>query len=206
MEILFLTCAVIGGTVLVCQFVMTVAGLGGDHDFGGDAGHAGFDHDVPHDVSHDAAHEQGDDHHGSTWLFGVITFRTVVAAIAFFGLAGMASISANLRPGMTFLIAGGTGLAAMYCVHWLMQGLHRLRAEGTERIDQSVGKQGTVYLSIPARKAGAGKIHLSLQNRMVEYQAVSAAEEKLPSGATIVVVGVLGPDLVEVAPVPVQVT
>ncbi len=30
---------------------------------------------------HDAAHA-----HGSTWLFGVISFQTVVAALTFFGL------------------------------------------------------------------------------------------------------------------------
>ena len=31
--------------------------------------------------------------HGSTWMFGVISFRTVVAALTFFGLAGLASLS-----------------------------------------------------------------------------------------------------------------
>src|SRR5262245_10276004 len=98
---LFLICAVVGGTVLICQFVLTLVGIGGDHglDFG---------HDVPHDFSGDAGHDfaaadaQGADsadhdaagHHGSSWLFAVISFRTLVAAAAFFGLTGLAAQSA----------------------------------------------------------------------------------------------------------------
>ena len=56
---------------------------------------------LPHDfrtmspatAGHAAGHSHG---HGSTWMFGVISFRTVVAALTFFGLAGLAHRSAGL--------------------------------------------------------------------------------------------------------------
>ena len=51
MSTLFLICALVGGTVMVCQFVMTIAGLGGHGMELGDAG----GHDVPHDFGHDLA-------------------------------------------------------------------------------------------------------------------------------------------------------
>ena len=76
METVYLVCAVVGGTVLVCQFVMTLLGLGGDHDAGGD-----------HDVAHDAGHHEAGHDHDSSWLVGVLTFRTLVAALAFFGVS-----------------------------------------------------------------------------------------------------------------------
>jgi hypothetical protein len=60
-----------------------------------------------------------------------------------------------------------------------------------------VGKAGAVYLRIPANRSGSGKITLNLQNRTMEYQAVTAGEA-IPTGANIVVVGVVGPDTVEV--------
>jgi membrane protein implicated in regulation of membrane protease activity len=202
MSYVYGTCAIIGGTVMVCQFLLTLVGLGHDvHDGGGgDVGHdfAG-DHgggDAGHDASHEGVH---DDHHAdSTWLFGVITFRTMVAALAFFGLAGLAADSAGASPPVTIGIALVAGLAAMYGVHSMMQFLRKMREEGTVRIASAVGCTGTVYLRVPGQKTGAGKVTVDIRGREVEYEAMTAGEE-LPTGARVVVIDVLGPDTVEVA-------
>ncbi len=192
MNTLFGICAVLGGTVLVCQFVLTLFGLGHAHDF--------VDH-IPGDVG-DVGHAGGDDghaqqEHGSNWFFGIITFRTVVAALTFFGLAGLAMESGGAATGPTLIVALGSGVAAMYGVHSMMQFLAGMRADGTVRIDRAVGQTGTVYVTIPARRGGAGKIQMNLQNRTMEFPALTASDE-LPPGATIKVVNVVGPDTVEV--------
>jgi hypothetical protein len=87
----------------------------------------------------------------------------------------------------------------MYGVHFLMQGLHKLRSDGTIQIDRALGEQATVYLTIPGENSGCGKIHLNLQNRLVEFQA-STPRQKLPTGARVVVTRIVGPDTVEVEP------
>ena len=84
-------------------------------------------------------------------------------------------------------------------VAFVMRSLHRLRADGTARIDRSVGKNGTVYLPIPGGNAGTGKVTLNVQNRTVEYQAVTP-DQTLPTGAHVVVTAVVGPNTVEVVP------
>jgi hypothetical protein len=53
-------------------------------------------------------------------------------------------------------------------------------------------------LPIPGKKGGIGKVTLNLQNRTVEYQAVTADKE-LPTGSKVVVVAVVSSDTVEVA-------
>lgn len=193
----YMVCAVVGGTILFCQFVLTLLGLSDDF--------ADVPDDMPDssDIGHADGHHPGDQehHHSSTWLFGVITFRTVVAALTFFGLTGLATASSNFPPLTGFLMALVAGGVAMYGLHWMMQSLHKLRADGTARIDRAVGTVGTVYLRIPGRNAGAGKIHLNLQNRTVEYDALTA-DDDLPAGARIVVISVVGPDTVSVARVP----
>jgi hypothetical protein len=73
--------------------------------------------------------------------------------------------------------------------------------DGSVSIHGAVGATGTVYLTIPADKAGAGKVLLTLQNRTVEYQAVTS-HAALPTGAAIMVVDVVGPDTVDVIPDP----
>lgn len=192
MAMFYTICAVIGGTVLVCQFVLTLLGMGDIDDIADDVP----GHDVP--MGHDAGHSgSGDHHHGSTWLFGVITFRTIVAALTFFGLAGLAARHNALADGPAFMVALAAGAAAMFGVHWMMQALYRLRAEGTVRVERSVGHVGTVYTPIPANNAGAGKIQINLQNQTIELLAYTASD-LLPTGATIVVTRVLGPEAVEV--------
>ncbi len=197
MEMLFMVCAVIGVTVMVCQFALTLLGISDIDDF--DVPDIQASADVTHDGPADAAHAHTQHgHHDTNWLFGVISFRTVIAALAFFGLSGLAARSAGLQPAwVPLVIALAAGWGAMYAVHWTMRTLFRMRSEGTARIEHSVGKAGSVYLRIPANRAGAGKITLNLQNRTMEYQAVTAGEA-LPTGANIVIVGVVGPDTVEV--------
>ena len=194
MKPLFLLCAVFGGTVLIGQVLLSYLGFGGDHDMGDDGGLVDVDGDGHPDIDHDA-------HHDSTWLFSIITFRTVVAALTFFGLAGLVATSAKVEPPLALVIALAAGAGAMYGVYLLMRGLGKLNSDGTERIGRAIGQKGVVYLTIPAANAGAGKIHMTLQNRLVEYEAMTGGE-RLPTGTRIVVVDVIGPDRVRVEPVP----
>ncbi|MBS0201996.1 MAG: hypothetical protein JSS49_03790 [Planctomycetes bacterium] len=198
MTSIFTACALFGGTLLICQTIMTLVGLSGDHDFGGDTD-ADLDDLDGADGDHSLeTHDHGAHHHSSTWFFGIVTFRTIVAATTFFGLAGMASLSNQISEGPSLLIASLAGLAAMYIVHWLMQQLRRLRADGSVRIERAVGLTGNVYLRVPGAHQGAGKIVLNLQNRTVELTAWTDQSE-LPTGSTIVVTRVIGPDSVEVS-------
>ena len=196
MELLYGICAAVGGTVLLCQFAMTLLGLA-DVDIPDDAGHS-LDHNVG---GHDSAHGDGHAaHHDANWLFGMITFRTMTAALTFFGLTGLAMQSAELgrqQPALGLVAALAAGCAALYAVHWLFRALIRLRSEGTVRIDRAIGQGGTVYLRIPGQRGGVGKVTLVQQNRSVEYQAMTS-RDAIPTGAKIVVVDVIGPDTVEV--------
>ncbi len=192
MELLFLVCATLGGTVFILQFVMAVIGFGAeDLDFTGD---------IPDDLPGDLSHDVGG--HGSTWLFGVLSFRTVVAALTFFGLAGLAATSSGKLGGpLSLLIAIAAGACAMYGVHYLMLTLYRLRHDGTVSIDRTVGERGTVYIPIPPKHSGLGKIQIRTQGRIMEYAAKTNAPERLKTGVTVEVINVLSPMTLEVEPV-----
>lgn len=190
METTYLICAAIGGTLIVCQFALTLFGLGGHHDM------SGHDHvEVP---GHD-----GGDHHGghgddSAWFMGLLTFRTISAATAFFGLTGIIGQRAELEPFVTLLLAIAAGLGALLLVGWIMKLIVRMNIDGTVRIDKAVGCRGTVYVTIPAENAGQGKVQVSVLNRTMEYKAVTP-QSSLAPGVKIVVVRVVASDTVEVA-------
>jgi len=212
MEAVFIVCATAGGTVLIIQFILALIGLGGEaldidvpqdagHDFGGvdfhgDVGGGDLHGDMAGGDFHGDAGAHGAHdghaaaHHGSTWLFGVLSFRTIVAALAFFGLAGLAAQAADVSMPGTLGIAVGAGFAAMMGVYWMMRGLSNLKAEGTMRIHRATGRHGTVYLTVPGEGKGSGKIQLNLQNRTAEFLAVTEGPA-LPTGTKVVVTGVV---------------
>jgi hypothetical protein len=176
--------------------------LGGAHaagssDFAGHDAAVGSHHAAGPSHSHDSAASQEDSAHGSSWIFQVITLQTVVAAIAFFGIAGKAALAAQVQTGTALIIAAGAGVAAMYGVFSLVRLLNDFNADGTLQMASAIGKPATVYVPIPGGNAGAGKIHLNLQNRFLELDA-KTAEERLPSGAQVKVVALLGPETVAV--------
>jgi len=207
MTLLFMICAVVGGTILICQFVLTLIGLGGDHgvdfshdiahDFAGDAGHdvGGGDAHSGDDGGHDAAQQ-----HGSSWIFAVLSFRTLVAAITFFGLVGMAAHSAGQSVGVQLLLAVAAGIGAMCGVHWLIRTIARLGEDATLRVKSALGQEGTVYVPIAGARAQAGKIQLKMQNRLVEYEAVTSTPDRLATGTKVRVVGLAG-NVLEVEPI-----
>ena len=203
MGTLFLICAVAGGTVLVVQFVLTLIGLGGE----------AFDLDIPDGIDADVdlnvdtdfhidtdAASNAGGHVDSSWLFGVISFRTVVAALAFFGLAGLAARSAEMGSFTTLGVAVAAGVAAMYGVYYLFNTMKKLSSEGTVRVRRAVGKHGTVYTTIPAEESGTGKIQINLQNRTMEYLALTSGHALSP-GAKVVVTDVITPNTLAVEPV-----
>jgi hypothetical protein len=196
---------------------LSLAGLGGEHDIGHDLGEldqdvaAGdFHGEAPHEAhgsGHAGGHHAGAAHssHVATWLIRVLTLRTVATALAFFGLAGLAAHAADCSPFTTMLIAVAAGIGSMYAVYSMFCGMKSLRAEGTARIQRSLGKEATVYLHVPGNRQGRGKIQINLQNRTMEYLALTDGE-RIPTGATVVVTEVLGSDLVRVEPIPIKTT
>lgn len=167
MTTLYLWCAILGGAVLVFQLA---------------AGLVGLEHGHGHDVQHD--------HTGSEGL-NLLSVRSVAAGIAFIGIAGLAA-----RPHGAFVAAIAAvvaGAAAMVGVAAIVRSFGRLERDGTLSLDSAVGTTGTVYLSIPGHRSGVGKVHITVQNRLVESLAVTA-EDPLPTGASILVVDLEGSD------------
>ncbi len=196
MTTLFVICAAVGGSVMLFQFLLSLIGLGGEAlDFDlPDAADVDLDTDLDFDGDVDV------EHHGGTHIFSVLSFRTVIAAIAFFGLGGLGaqSVGWGVLPTLGFAVV--CAISALYLVYWLFQSLRRFNADGTARINTAVGRHGTVYTTIPERLSGIGKIQLSTQNRTMEYLAQTSGG-KLEPGAKIVVTEVVTPDTVVVEPV-----
>lgn len=186
MSAFFLTCAALGGGILIVQLILSMLGVA---HFGAD-GHVHFG---------------GDGHHGTDSHSGhgldLLSVRAMAAGLAFLGVGGMAGMSTGFGLFAAIPLALLLGVAAMVGTAAVTRWMLSLDDDGTVSIHGAVGTTGTVYLPIPGGRAGSGKVLLTLQNRTVEYQAVTS-HGMLPTGATILVVDVVGPDTVDVVPDP----
>lgn len=181
MSIVYGVCAAVGGVIFAVQLVLSL--VGADHD--------ASSIDDPGNIDHLD--------HGSSGIFGVLSFRTVVAALAFFGVAGLGGERSGWSATTTFGVALAVGGVALYGVYRLGLLLSRLQSDETADPRRSVGCTGSVYLRIPAARGGVGKIQISQQGRTMEYEAVTQGGE-LQVGQPIVVVAHVESDTVEVAP------
>jgi membrane protein implicated in regulation of membrane protease activity len=178
----FLLCTIAGGAVLLVQLLGAVLGLGGDSFDGADL---------------DLDHPEGD----SGVLFGLISFRTLVAALTFFGLFGLLGHSLQLPQIVQLGMAASGGAVALVLVWWLYRTMQQLGQDATIRIERAIGSEATVYTQIPGANRGAGKVMLNYHGRVDEYAATTAYPESLPSGTKVRIVNVHGGSTLEVEPV-----
>jgi hypothetical protein len=146
----FLMAAV--GTILF--LIRLIVGL-----FGGDTGD--FDSDIAH---------SGTD--GSFTLFSLLSVLAFIMGTGWMGLA--ARIDWGLNRPVSAVIAVSFGTAMMFLAAGLMYMTRRLNRDVTYDVKTAIGRTARVYMRIPAKGAGQGKVQASISGRLMTVDAVSA--------------------------------
>ena len=126
----------------------------------------------------------------------IFTIRGLVAFFSVFGWAGMALSRSGMSGRLSTLIAFLLGLGAMVVLALMLRGALRLQSDGTMDLKNALGLCGTVYLTVPPRRQGTGKITLVLQGQLGEFEALTDEAEPLKTGQSVQVVGLSGPVMV----------
>lgn len=190
LELVFVACAGLGVGLFALRLVFFfLGGLGeGDVDSAGDADMSGVDADVGDmDLGEGAE---------AVASFKLLTLQGITAFLGMFGLVGWALLKSNA--GSPVSVAGGlaAGVAAAALITKLLSSLLKLQSAGNIDMQNAVGEEGTVYLRIPAD--GTGKAQVTIQDRLMVYEAVSEDRKELKTGDRIKVVKVLGGDTLSV--------
>ncbi len=122
----------------------------------------------------------------------MLNFQGIVSGVTVFGLVGLAANAAK-QPGSAALKFGiAAGLVMMALISGMLGMMTGLEKDGTVDLQEAVGKPATVYLSVPAKNEGQGKVTVSLQQRLMEFPAVTFKDDPLVKGQKVVIVAVLG--------------
>ena len=160
--------------IFIIQTVMTF--LGADAD-----GSTDFDVDV--DTSMDGADLSNIE--GGSNLY---TFRNFVNFFLGFGWAAILLQKSVKSTGLLVVLAVLVGVALVVAVMYLFKWLSSMQQSGNINIYKAaVGCQGKCYLVIPGERAGEGKVQITIQGAVREYNAVTDGDT-IKTGTPIKVV------------------
>ncbi len=145
-------------------------------------------------------HHHGVEHHdlGSDGGLDLLSVRAIAAGVAFFGIGGLAGQWLGLGGILSIPIGAVAGFGAMVGVAHATRVLRRLDSDRTAHVATAIGESGFVYLTVPGQRAGAGKVHVTLNGRLAELSAVTD-EATLTTGVPIRVVDIVDDETIVVA-------
>ena len=158
--------------IFLIQLIMLL--VGGDHD--------ADDVDLDHDGDFEGDHGAG---------FDVFSIKSVVSFLMFFGWGGLAAMQKGVVIWWGIVgISSIAGLVMMFFTAWIFFLLLKLQSSGTMEITNAIGQSGEVYLTIPAKKAGNGKVQLVVQGALRTINAVTEDTDDIKTGSLIEVVSI----------------
>ena len=133
--------------------------------------------------------------------FSALSVRSIIAFFTFFGWTGVLALNNDLNVWLAVLLASVSGMAAMFIVAYMIYKFAQLEQSGTLNLYNALDKPGEVYLTIPAQEKGKGKVHLLVEGRIREIDAVTAGET-LKTGSHVKVIDILDGNILKVEPMP----
>ena len=120
----------------------------------------------------------------------VLTLR---GALVFFAIGSWTSylLVSSLGVLWGLFIGVVVGVIAAYIQALAFRATLRLESSGNIDYNNAIGKIGSVYLRIPKKRLGKGKVSIIIQDRLTEVDAVTDQEDDLLPKASVEVVGLL---------------
>ena len=174
-EIIYWASTIVGGTLFILRVIMMFIGGG-----------------VSDDAIDSALDSAGDlsmgDHVEADVSFKLMSIQGLTSFFMMFGLVGLALLAAGLPVFVTVLGGMLAGLVTVAVTGLIFTQMKRLQTEGTINIQNTVGTQGSVYLTIP--KNGTGQVQIIAQGSLKIFDAVSNSKTLIATGEKVQVIGV----------------
>lgn len=157
--------------LLIIQLIITFAG--------GDA-----DADIDSDI---------DDHHHADegGEFQIFTIKNFIVFFTVLGWGGLGFLEIGMSGWLSMVLASVIGFIAMLIMATILYFMSKLVDSGTLKVKNAIGRNGEVYLRIPANKNGMGKVSITVQGGLRELDAITTDAQDIPSGSLVMVVDVI---------------
>lgn len=170
---IFAIIAIPSTLVLIVQTILLFFGIGD--------GHSG---DFDMDSSASELTDTGDTGDG----LAVFSIRGIVAMLCVAGWSGLAMYQAGCDLRIVIPLSVFFGIVTLFGIAYMMKAIMKLQDDGNIELGGAIGKSGKVYIPIPPKMEGSGKINLTLQERYIEADAVTPCDRIIKTGETVRVV------------------
>lgn len=159
--------------IFIIQTVLTFAGADAT-----DGAHADFDSNLT----------------GTEAPFQLFSLRNLINFLLGFSWTGISFYS--LIPNVVLLIAASflVGSLFVYLFFLIIKQIQRLEEDNSFKMISTLNKTAEVYLTIPERKTGKGKVMISVNGSFHELDAMTE-KDRIPSGSTVKVVKIENNDI-----------
>lgn len=190
--------------VLLLQTLLSMFGVhhGGAGDNPSDTSGIDFDGHVHTDLCAGVHHFDVGGHHSADSIDGgnpsdfpamrMFTVQTIVAFLTVSSWSAIALIGSDVPDSISVCVGFVLGLAVMAIVAKMVQIAGRLTENGTLNMKNGIGENATVYIPIPKKGDGIGKITLEIQGQLIEATAVTEGDEVIKTGETVIVTDLQG--------------
>ena len=185
MQQMFWGCALVASLIFLVQMVLTLIGMDG--------------HDV--DASFDVS-DFGDVDASTMDTGGALSLFSIRNFINFFMGFGWAGVSLYDTIGSNFLLilaAIVVGVLFVLMFFYIRKQTRKLEANGAFNIRNCEGKTANVYLRIPAKGKGKGKIQISVNGAFHELDALTDGEA-ISTGQKVRITQILDGETLKVTP------
>lgn len=155
--------------IFVIQTIMTFvgadAGDGLEADFDGDLGGSG-DHE-----------------------FQLFSFRNLVNFLLGFSWTGISFYRTVTNHTLLIILAFIIGVAFVMIFFFVIKQMQKLAEDNSFKLSESIGKTAEVYLAIPEKKTGKGKVLISVKGSTRELEAMTEGD-RIATGSLVKVAGI----------------
>ena len=159
MSLFFLVIALVASGFLAVQILMMIFGVDMD-----------FDSDIDVDASDGG---------------GFLSVRSLTAFFGGFGWAGLAARQAGWSGTASILLGVGVGAAFFVIAGFLFVQARKLTSSVNVASATAICTNGSVYLKVPASRAGRGKVEINASGRMSIVGAITDDEAEITSNTRV---------------------
>jgi hypothetical protein len=123
-------------------------------------------------------HSDGDVPGHDTGAFKLLSVQAMTGFLMGFGWGGFASLKGSgfgLLPSIGIGVVCGLGM--MWILAVVLRGMHELESSGNINVEDVVGREAVVDVTVPAGRGGSGRIKVVVDERQRSYAAVTEGGE-----------------------------
>lgn len=131
--------------------------------------------------------DYGADFDGVEAPFHLFSFRNLINFLLGFGWTGVVFYPTINNQFLLVALATGVGLVFIFVFFFLIKQLLKLSEDNTFQISNLLHQTAQVYIPIPEKMKGMGRVQISYNGTNHELDAMTEDYDKLSSGTTVIV-------------------